>query len=222
MKIRTLALGLVLVFAGASTAHADPVQPFIVGGEYVDSAPWAVQLINGGSFGCTGSIIAPQWALTARHCSGDSVRVGDINLGQGEERRIVRAVGNPRADMQLLRLSAPVDTEYIRLADEAPEVGSSNHIYGWGTMEMGEDPGPVSELLKRAEVEVVGLAKDTYGGTAVETKWTTGTAGYGDSGGPQIDGNGVQVGVCSTGDYVYTQYASIAHYRDWIRQVAGV
>ncbi|MGW6932290.1 S1 family peptidase [Lentzea sp. NPDC054927] len=219
MKIGILALALVLTSAGTS-AHAD-VKPYIVGGEHVASAPWAVQLQNGGSFGCTGSIIAPTWALTARHCSGDSVRVGDINLGRGTLRRIVQAIPNPKADMQLLRLASPVNTTYVKLAGRAPAVGRTNHIYGWGTMEMGEDPGPVSELLKRAAVKVVGLSRDYFGGVAVETRWETGTAGYGDSGGPQFDGD-VQVGVCSTGDYELTQYASVAHYRDWIRGVAGV
>ncbi|MFI6095305.1 S1 family peptidase [Lentzea sp. NPDC051213] len=219
MKLRALALALLMVTGTTAVARAD-VKPYIVGGEFVASAPWAVQLENGGSFGCTGSIIAPEWVLTAKHCSGDSVRVGDINLGRGERRAVAEAVANPQADMQLLRLESGVDTEYVRLADEAPAVGRTNHIYGWGTTDY-ECCDSISPILKRGAVKVIGLARDYYGGVAVETRWETGTAGYGDSGGPQLDG-GVQVGVCSTGDYVKTQYASVAHYRGWIRATAGV
>ncbi|MDX8036392.1 trypsin-like serine protease [Lentzea sp. BCCO 10_0856] len=219
MKIRILALALVLTFAG--TAAQAEVKPYIVGGEFVTNAPWAVQLQNGGSFGCTGSIIAPEWVLTARHCWGDSVRVGDIDLGQGAYRAIIEHVEHPAADLRLMRLESEVDTEYVRLADQAPEVGSTHHIYGWGTTDY-ECCDSISPILKRAAVTVIGTSRDAYGGVAVETRWATGTAGYGDSGGPQLDGYGVQVGVCSTGDYVRTQYASVAHHRDWIRSVAGV
>lgn len=221
MKTRTLALALVLALTGATAAHADPIRPNIVEGEFVDHAPWAVQLQNGGSFGCTASIIAPEWVLSARHCGGDSVRVGNINLGQGEERAIVERIDHPVADMMLLRLESSVDTEYVRLADSVPEVGEVHHIYGWGTTDY-ECCESISPILKRAAVQVIGLSRDAFGGVAVETRWETGTAGYGDSGGPQLNSDGVQVGVCSTGDYTLTQYASVATYRDWIRDVAGV
>ncbi|MFS8100706.1 trypsin-like serine protease [Lentzea alba] len=219
MKIRALAAAVLLTLAGA-TAQAD-VRPNIVEGEFVGSAPWAVQLQGGGQFGCTASIIAPEWVLSARHCGGDSVRVGNVNLGQGEERAIVERIDHPVADLMLLRLESSVDTEYVKLADRVPEVGEVHHIYGWGTTDY-ECCESISPYLKRAAVKVVGMSQDAFGGVAVETRWETGTAGYGDSGGPQIDADGVQMGVCSTGDYELTQYASIATYRDWIREVAGV
>ncbi|MEV6244056.1 trypsin-like serine protease [Lentzea sp. NPDC051838] len=219
MRIRAIAAAVLLTLAG-TTAQAD-VRPNIVEGEFVGSAPWAVQLHNGGSFGCTASIIAPEWVLSAKHCGGDSVRVGNIRLGQGEERAIVERVDNPAGDMMLLRLESEVDTEYVRLADRAPRVGEVHHIYGWGTTDY-ECCDSISPLLKRAAVKVVGTARDAYGGVAVETRWETGTAGYGDSGGPQLNSDGIQVGVCSTGDYEFTQYASVAAHRGWIRSVAGV
>jgi hypothetical protein len=55
----------------------------------------------------------------------------------------------------------------------------------------------------------------------VQSRRISGTAGYGDSGGPQFY-DGRLVGVCSTGDYVYQTYGSISANRSWIRRVAGV
>jgi hypothetical protein len=113
-----------------------------------------------------------------------------------------------------------VHTTYARLADTEPPRGSINHIYGWGTIEVGDD-APISDVLKRASVRVTGPTHDAYGGPAIGTTKVDGTAGYGDSGGPQMYRDQI-VGVCSTGDYVNTQYASVPANRAWIRANAGV
>ena len=138
MRIRPLlaVLGTALVGAlgvtsAASAAPAGP-QP-IIGGGTVSSAPWAAAVLSNGSFTCSGSVIAAQWVLTARHCiSGTmSVRVGSVNRTSGGVTRTVSATYT-RYDLALMRLSSTVSTSTVSLASSNPPINSTNSIYGWG------------------------------------------------------------------------------------------
>ncbi|MFC0114853.1 S1 family peptidase [Kibdelosporangium aridum] len=221
-----LAVAFSAIGAPVAAAAGDPVQPMIIGGDTVSSAPWGAQIYVGGQFNCSGTIIAPEWVLTAKHCDGSSVsvKVGNVNLGQGEERTVDRKQAAPTGDILLLHLSSAVQTEYMKLGDANPEAGATNQIFGWGRTEGSSPPSPV---LKTANVRVSGTSTDAYGGPAIRSEGVDGAAWKGDSGGPQLS-NGVQVGVCSTGensgsDPNGTQnYSSIASSRSFIRNTAGV
>jgi secreted trypsin-like serine protease len=210
----------------APAALASPAEPMIIGGGTVSSAPWGAQVYVGGSFNCSGTIIASQWVLTARHCSGSSmsVRVGNVNLGQGTSRTVDRTAASPNGDILLLHLSSGVSTTYMTLGSADPATGTTNSIYGWGRP---RDNEPASPVLKTATVRVTGSSSDAYGGRAIASVGVSGSAWHGDSGGPQIY-NGVQVGVCSTGTNNGHQtngtqnYASVATSRTFIRNTAGV
>jgi secreted trypsin-like serine protease len=219
------------VLAVAASAMATPlasasVEPMIIGGGTVSSAPWGAQVYVGGSFNCSGTIIAAQWVLTARHCSGSSmsVRVGNVNLGQGTNRTVDRTAASPNGDILLLHLSSSVSTTYMQLGSADPATGSTNSIYGWGRT---RDSNPPSPVLKTATVRVTGSSSDAFGGRAIASTGVSGAAWHGDSGGPQI-ANGVQVGVCSTGNNSghnpngTQNYASVAASRAFIRSTAGV
>jgi secreted trypsin-like serine protease len=210
----------------APAALADNSQPMIIGGGTVSSAPWGAQVYVGGAFNCSGTIIAPQWVLTARHCAGSSmsVRVGNVNLGQGTSRTVDRTAASPNGDILLLHLPTAVNTTYMTLGSADPATGSTNSIYGWGRP---RDNQPASPILKTATVRVTGSSTDAFGGRAIRSQGVSGAAWHGDSGGPQISG-GVQVGVCSTGENNGHQtngtqnYASVAASRTFIRNTAGV
>jgi Trypsin len=200
-------------------------EPRIVGGTAAPQTPWAVQVSwDDTGFECSGSVVAPQWVLTAGHCldsGGMTVLIGSNTLGQGTEDTVDNTVADPNGDMALLHLADPVDTTYVALADEDPEVGSVNQILGWG--KTSPNSGPAKEL-KTADVQVTAVdCQDGQGGPAICSTGLSGTAFNGDSGGPEMAGD-VEVGVCSTGDNVEKtqEYASVAANRDWIRQVANV
>ena len=226
MRIRSLIAVLATALAGvlgaSSGAVAAPVSPYIIGGGTVSSAPWAAAVFSNGSFTCSGTIIAPQWVLTARHCLGGtmSVRVGSVYYASGGVTRSVSATYS-RYDLALMRLSSSVSTSYVSLASSNPPIGSTNSIYGWGmTCYSGCS---ASSQLKTASVQVTSnSATDAYGGQAIRSSRINGNAWRGDSGGPQFY-NGLQVGVASTADGVTIQnYGSVAYNRAWITSVAGV
>jgi secreted trypsin-like serine protease len=210
-------IGLVAAPAPASAAPEE-----IIGGSTVASAPWAAAVFSNGSFTCSGSIIAPNWVLTAQHCvSGTmSVRVGSVYRSSGGVTRTVSA-SYSRYDLALLYFSSPVSTSYVTLSSSYPPVGSTNSIYGWGmTCYSGCS---ASTQLKTASVQVTSTnVTDAYGGRAIRSSRIDGNAWRGDSGGPQFY-NGQQVGVASTANGVNIQnYGSVAFNRAWIQSVAGV
>jgi secreted trypsin-like serine protease len=221
LTVASVALAGVLgVTSGAVAAPAGP-QP-IIGGGTVSSAPWAAAVFSNGSFTCSGSVIAPEWVLTARHCvSGTmSVRVGSVYYASGGTTRTVSA-SYSRYDLALLRLSSAVSTSTVTLASSNPPVNSTNTIYGWGmTCYSGCS---ASSQLKTASVRVTSTSvTDAYGGQAIRSSRIDGNAWRGDSGGPQFY-NGQQVGVASTADGQSIQnYGSVANSRSWIRTTAGV
>ncbi|MEU5562931.1 S1 family peptidase [Micromonospora musae] len=220
VAISTAMIGVVGAASGATAAPAGP-QP-IIGGGTVSSAPWAAAVLSNGSFTCSGSVIASQWVLTARHCiSGTmSVRIGSVNRTSGGVTRTVSATYT-RYDLALMRLSSAVSTSAVTLATSNPPIGSTNSIYGWGmTCYSGCS---ASTVLKTANVQVTSnSATDAYGGQAIRSSRINGNAWRGDSGGPQFY-NGRQVGVASTADGVNIQnYGSVAYNRSWITSVAGV
>ncbi|TDC34276.1 DUF1986 domain-containing protein [Micromonospora sp. 15K316] len=220
VAISTAMIGVVGAASGATAAPAGP-QP-IIGGGTVSSAPWAAAVFSNGSFTCSGSVIASQWVLTARHCiSGTmSVRIGSVNRTSGGVTRSVSATYT-RYDLALMRLSSAVSTSTVTLATSNPPIGSTNSIYGWGmTCYSGCS---ASTVLKTANVQVTSnSATDAYGGQAIRSSRINGNAWRGDSGGPQFY-NGRQVGVASTADGVNIQnYGSVAYNRSWITSVAGV
>ncbi|MEU5963836.1 trypsin-like serine protease [Micromonospora parva] len=226
MRIRPLLAVLSTALVGAlgvtSAASAAPVSPLIIGGSTVSSAPWAAAVLSNGSFTCSGSVIAAQWVLTARHCiSGTmSVRIGSVNRTSGGVTRTVSATYT-RYDLALMRLSSTVSTSTVSLASSNPPINSTNSIYGWGmTCYSGCS---ASTQLKTATVRVTSNSvTDAYGGQAIRSTRINGNAWRGDSGGPQFY-NGQQVGVASTADGSSIQnYGSVAYNRAWITSVAGV
>jgi secreted trypsin-like serine protease len=224
MRIRTTVLALLAasaaVLATPVAAQADDVEPYIIGGGTVSSAPWSAQVYRNGSFTCSGTIIAARYVLTARHCTGSAmtVRVGSVTRGSGTLASVTTY--STRYDLAVLTLASSISTSYMPLGSTNPPVGATNSIYGWGmTCYSGCDASPT---LKTATVRVTGFSTDAYGGQAIASTRINGNAWRGDSGGPQVY-NGVQVGVASTADGQSRQnYGSVPNSRSWIRSVAGV
>lgn len=211
--------------------------PDIVGGREADPGawPWQVALIvhtssqayNG--FFCGGSLIAPEWVLTAAHCLDDidasliDVLVG-THLLSSNERRIQadRSLMHPDysaftldGDLGLLHLSEPVTNTAIAVFAPDTDGAELNYlrgtVTGWGNMNPYSWFGVFPDALQEVSLPLIGYqACTSQWGFPFSDKQIC--AGYpimnkavcnGDSGGPLVvqkpDGQWRQIGIVSAG-----------------------
>jgi len=201
------ALVAALAAAIAVALPASPAQaaadPRIVGGEdaSITEAPWQVALLvdndrtlRNRAF-CGGSIIDPQWILTAAHCvdwrdSSEPLLVlsGASDLDQaagGTQTEVSKIIIHPDydknthdVDIALLKLRTPlevtdrqrpIDLPGLPEPDGWPADGTPALITGWGNTSSTGRNMPIQ--LQKATVEVIGSPSATTCGDYAEGKY---------------------------------------------------
>lgn len=239
MKLSALMILLLCILLAASMPpHTDVArsfspppqdEPTIVGGQTAAEGqfPWVVAIVRkaDGSQFCGGSLIAPQWVLTAAHCfyagatqdtraQDIQVLVGTVRLDSGGQRIDVTQIFDPnydgnQPDIALLRLAQAVDTSNPQIAliplnsDAAvPANQTTVIIAGWGGTTA--DGTGTTNVLLYVDLPVVPC---TGNDNAAISVCAGGVAGKdscgGDSGGPLFISTGpgmaLQVGATSEG-----------------------
>ncbi|MDP9191338.1 MAG: serine protease [Acidobacteriota bacterium] len=198
----------------------------IIGGQPATEGqfPWQVALISAGyqpqdgQF-CGGSVIAPDWVVTAAHCVTGGTRaadvevfIGSIDLRTGGQLHGVTSIFPHERfdsvtfdnDIALLRLSTPVAAGVVIGVVQPSEeptllpTGRNVRVSGWGRIAQG---GPTSATLRFANVPTVDRVTcnhpDSYGGAITTNMLCAGLeqggvdSCQGDSGGPLVTPSGM-------------------------------
>jgi len=232
--------------APAEMSH--DVHVSIVNGRPAPQCGWPWQVHLGG---CGGTLIAPDWVLSAAHCGSPRTAYAGLhnysNTWEGQQRTVTQTIFHPQYrspkqfsnDLALLKLDRPFDlNECVNTAclpaAEAP-VGKTCWITGWGNMRNG---GSRPQILQEASTEIhaQSTCSSSMGSNMVSDDMVCvlGTfngqqtsACNGDSGGPLVCEEGGQwfvQGATSWGRGCsgYSIYNRAAYNQAWITQTTGV
>jgi len=219
----------------------------IVGGTEVTKGryPYQVALMTGNSQYCGGTLIAPNYVLTAAHCAGYAnvaAHIGRHKLSDTTETKEVISVqkeilhpnyddSTDENDIMLVKLASSSTYSTVKLDNGSQTLteGTDVTVMGWGNT---EERGFDSDVLLEVEVDIVSNADclESYTVDIFDSSLCAARLGkdscQGDSGGPLIvkgssAESDVQVGIVSWGIGCAREefpgvYTRVSSYYDWI------
>jgi hypothetical protein len=225
--------GLALPTATAEPSDEDPITSIVGGRPASEPYPFMAYIVDG----CTGSLIKPNWVITAKHCGPGitEVRVGDNDRTKGKRVGVIEEVRHRYADVELLKLAESVSLTPIPVADpSAATVGTATRLLGWGQTCPIAGCGPLSTYNNEFDTSVLEDSRcwDINEEFEICTDHPNdGGDCYGDSGGPQItkvngawqlvgsDSRGTGI-VCGAFESIYVDLTS-PDIRPWISTTVG-
>lgn len=219
----------------------------IVGGVDIQGAKdWMVSLQKGGNHFCGGMLVAPNWVMSASHCTTSlfnlndiTANIGGVNLNNNKEFetfKIKQKHEHPSFDLVLLELEGSSKLSKPIAVNDNPNLpaGMDTTAIGWG--KLGETKG-VPNILQTVQLPLVSDedCQKAYPFTFKSNKEIC--AGYksggkdacqGDSGGPLYvtrGGQDILLGATSWGEGCaragkYGVWTKLANAKDWIKEIA--
>ncbi|MEV7555708.1 trypsin-like serine protease [Amycolatopsis sp. NPDC089917] len=229
----TAVSGFAPTAAIASTGDEGPITSIVGGRKATEAYPFAVYIVDG----CTGSLIKPNWVITAKHCNPavKSVRIGNNDRTKAKSVSVVEDVPHRFVDVKLLRLAESVPYAPIKIpGPEAATVGTATRLLGWGQTCDLPGCGPMSVHNNEFDTSILpdgSCYKINADHEICTDNPNDGGDCYGDSGGPQItkvdgvwnligsDSRGTGIH-CGASPSIYVDLTS-PEVRPWIETTVG-
>lgn len=239
MKLFQIILLAISSGFGVCQLRGEPEVAVVGGHDSPQIYPWMGAMYaktgNSWSFFCAGTLIDPEWVLTAAHCVRYTTNPHDIKMTFSKynldkktkmtrSRRVLQIKTHPKNygltnDVALLRIK-PLGLPCVKLGNIEPQKNVT--VVGWGRLVEG---GLLSKVLQEVFVNVIPnkICNIAYGNID-DTKICAGDKGNdacnGDSGGPLFVGD-TQYGIVSYGKGCAREgfpgvYTRVSSYVGWI------